>query len=122
MILCYVYEFLFHANIWSDTYRVLFELCVCLCISEQGVYHCRFIKYTAYGVTISDAIVCADGLIDIFPAELMVFLPPMLITTCLTLTTSLAIDHYIKVKRLKRRYNGKSRRQTVPEGTQETPR
>ena len=122
IIACYVCEVVFHVNIWQGWYRVLFELCVCLCISKQGVYHCRFVKYTAYGITVSDAIVCIDNLFDIFPAAFMVFIPPVIISSCLTTTTILAIDHYIKVKKLKRKYNGRLDRQTVPTRTEETSR
>lgn len=102
LILCYVVEVLFDINIWSQTYYLLFELCTCLCISKQGVYHCRFIKYTAYGILISDTLVCANNIFDFLPINWTVYLPPILISAGLMTTTTLAIRHFIKVQRLKK--------------------
>lgn len=101
---CYAAAVLFGINIWSQSYYLLFELCVCLCISEQGVYHCKFIKWTAYGILASDALVWADQAFDLFPVSVMVMVPPSIIAFGLSITTTLAIKHYIKVRKLKRRW------------------
>ena len=89
-------------DIWSQTYHLLFELCTCLCISKQGVYHCKFIKYTSYGILTSDTIVCVDNTFDIVPVGFMCIVPVTIIILGLSVTVTLAIRHYIKVKRLKR--------------------
>lgn len=102
----------FEIDIWSQTYYLLFELCTCLCISKQGVYHCRYIKWTAYGILLSDTIVCIDNLFDVFPVNFMVFVPAIIIAVGLSTTTILAIDHYIKVKRLKKIWKIKEKRKT----------
>lgn len=102
LILCYVAEFIWQINLWRQTYCLLFEYCVCLCISKQGVYHCRFIKWTAYGILISDTIVNIDNLFDIFPVCFITLLPPIIIIIGLSITTILAIKHFVKVRRLKR--------------------
>lgn len=102
----------FEIDIWSQTYYLLFELCTCLCISKQGVYHCKYIKWTAYGILLSDTIVCIDNLFDVFPVNFMVFVPAIIIAIGLSITTILAIDHYIKVKRLKKIWKIKEKRKT----------
>ena len=102
LVLCYVAEFLWQVNLWRQSYYLLFEYCVCLCISKQGVYHCKYIKWTAYSILLSDTLVCVDTLHDIFPATFIVLVPPTLIIIGLSTTTVLAVRHYIKVKRLKR--------------------
>lgn len=102
----------FEIDIWSQTYYLLFELCTCLCISKQGVYHCKYIKWTAYGILLSDTIVCIDNLFDVFPVSFMVFVPAIIIAIGLSTTTILAIDHYIKVKRLKKIWKIKEKRKT----------
>ena len=104
LILCYLIPAFIDANIWSQAYYLLFELCVCLCISKQGVYHCRFIKYTAYGILLSDTLVCIDNACDLFPVNFMVFVPCIVISCGLFTTTALAIRHYIKVRKYKRRW------------------
>lgn len=105
LILCYFSEVLFGVDIWLQDYYLLFELCVCLCISKQGVYHCKFIKYTAYGILMSDALVCIDNHFDIFPVNFMVFASAIIIAIGLLTTTTLALRHYHKVRKLKRQWN-----------------
>lgn len=102
LILCYLIGMLLQVEIWSQTYYLLFELCTCLCISKQGVYHCKFIKWTAYSILASDTLVCIDNLFDVFPVNFMVLIPPSIITVGLLTTTTLAIRHFIRVQRLKK--------------------
>lgn len=102
LILCYLVGIFFQIEIWSQTYYLLFELCTCLCISKQGVYHCKFIKWTAYSILASDSLVCIDNIFDVFPINFMVLIPPVIIAVGLLTTTTLAIRHFIKVQRLKK--------------------
>jgi len=114
LILCYVVEVATGTNIWSQTYYLLFELCLCLCISKQGAYHCKYIKWTAYGILVSDTIVCLDNLFDIFPVNFMVFVPAIIIAVGLLTTTCMAINHYIRVKRLKKIWEPKLKEKKSP--------
>jgi hypothetical protein len=102
LVTCYFLTVFANLDIWSQTYYLLFELCVCLCISKQGVYHCKYIKYTAYGILAADTLVCIDNLFDIFPVNFMVFIPPVIIIIGLSTTTTLAIHHFLRIQRLKR--------------------
>lgn len=102
VIMCFIIAASFGINIWSQTYYLLFELCTCLYISKQGVYHCRFIKYTAYGILISDTLVCTNNIFDFLPINWTVYVPPTIIAIGLLTTTSLAIRHFIRVQRLKK--------------------
>jgi len=110
LIFCYTLAVFFNLDAWSQNYYLLFELCVCLCISKQGVYHCKFIKYTASGILLSDTIVCLDNVYDFFPINFMVFVPAVIIAAGLCTTTTLAIRHYIKVRRFKKRWLQNSHR------------
>ena len=105
LIACYAVEMALHRNIWSQSYYLLFELCTCLCISKQGVYHCKFIKWTAYSILASDTLICIDNAFDIFSANFMVIIPPAIIMAGLLTTTTLAIRHYHRVRKLKRQWN-----------------
>ena len=102
MLVCHVAAVTWQINLWSHTYTVLFEICVCLCITAQGKYHCKFMRWTAYGITLNDAIVSADELLDFIPYHIAIVLPFIIITIGLLVTTILATRHYIRVKRLKR--------------------
>lgn len=102
MIACYLAFYIWLVNIWRQMFYLLFELCVCLCISKQGVYHCKYIKWTAYAILIQDCIVSTDAIWNFMPDGILALVPPAIITTGLVVTTTLAIRHYIKVRRLKK--------------------
>lgn len=102
MIICHIAAVFWQINLWSHTYTVLFELCLCLCISAQGKYHCKFMRWTAYSITLNDAIISADELFDFMPYSMAAVLPFIIIAIGLLTTTTLAIKHFIKVKRLKK--------------------
>ena len=100
MLVCHVAAVTWQINLWSHTYTVLFEICVCLCITAQGKYHCKFMRWTVYGITLNDAIVSADELFDFLPYHIAIVLPFILITLGLLTTTTLAIKHFIRVRKI----------------------
>ena len=102
LIVCYLIFYLWLVNIWRQAFYLLFELCVCLCISKQGTYHCKYIKWTAYAILMQDCIVCTDVLWNYMPDNWLAVLPPAIILSGLAITTTLAVRHYIKVQRLKK--------------------
>lgn len=107
IVACYLASLLGGTDIWSQTYYLLFEICTCLCISKQGVYHCRYIKWTAYAIFLQDCLVTADVLFDFLPANYWVLAPPAIIVAGLATTLTLAIRHYIKVRKIKKIWRSK---------------
>lgn len=102
MVICHIAMYFWQVNLWSHTYTVMFELCVCLCISAQGKYQCKYMRWTAYSICLYDTILSADEIFDFIPYSAAVLLPFIIITAGILTTLTLAIKHYIKVKRLKR--------------------
>lgn len=102
MIICYVAAVIWGVNLWDHIYVILFEICVCICISAQGSYHCKYLRWTAYGLTISDTFVCLDNIFDIIPTNAIVFIPLVIITLGLTTTLTLSLNHYVKVRKLRK--------------------
>lgn len=105
MITCYIVALASNINLWSHTYTVLLEFCLCLCISSQGKYHCKYMKWTLYGVTLADALTSLDELFDFIPYNFIAFAPAIIIAIGLLTTTTLAIRHYHRVRKLKRQWN-----------------
>lgn len=101
-IICHINAMVWQINIWSHTYTVMFEICVCLCMSAQGKYQCKYMRWTAYAVCLTDILVSLDELFDILPYTIAVIAPFAILSIGLLTTTTLAIKHYIKVKRRKR--------------------
>ena len=104
MVICHVAAVVWQINLWSHTYTVLFEICVCLCITAHGKYHCKFMRWTAYAITLNDALLSADEMFDFIPYSLIIVLPIIIITIGLLTTTTLAIRHYNRVRKLKRQW------------------
>lgn len=104
MVICHIAAVVWQINLWSHTYTVLFEICVCLCITAHGKYHCKFMRWTAYAITLNDALLSADEMFDFIPYSLIIVLPIIIITIGLLTTTTLAIRHYNRVRKLKRQW------------------
>lgn len=102
LIACYIMPLVFAVDIWNQSYWLLFEACVCLCITAHGKYHCRYIRWTAYAILASDTMVCVDNIFDVFPVSWMVYVPAAVIAAGLLTTLTLAVRHYIRAKRLKK--------------------
>lgn len=104
MGLCHILSVTYGINLWNHTYTVLFEICVCLCITAQGKYHCKYMRWTAYGICLSDLLVSLDELLDFLPYNASIILPVTLVGLGLNITVTLALLHYIKVRKLKRQW------------------
>lgn len=107
LIICYIGAIIFAVNLWRQDYYLLFELCVCLCISKQGVYHCKYIKYTAYAILISDVLVCIANRINFASEYYTAHLTLLIIIIGLLTTVTKAIRHYRKVLSIKKNKNNK---------------
>ena len=103
LLTCYVFA-IFGVDIWQQWYYLLFELCVCLCISKQGVYHCRFIKWTAYAILMVETLAYTDVISNFLSARAFIILLMSILTAGVATTTTLAIKHYIRIRKLKREW------------------
>lgn len=93
-------------NIFSDTYVLLLEFCLAVFCSVQGKYHCKFAKFTAWGIFISDTITTLDGKLNFLSVEAACLIPALILSLSLLTAFVLSISHFVKVKRLKRKRNG----------------
>ena len=107
LIICYIGAIIFAINLWRQDYYLLFELCVCLCISKQGVYHCKYLKYTAYAILISDVLVCIANRINIASEYYTAHMTLLIIIIGLLITVTKAIRHYRKVLSVRKKNNDK---------------
>lgn len=105
LIVCYGVYLFCGLEILDDTYVIALELCLCLCISAQGKYHCKFIRWTAYSILLSDTLQIADNYLSFVPPNITAYIFLSIIPAGLLTTTTLAVIHYVKVKKLKRQYS-----------------
>ena len=91
----------FGVECFSDAYIVMAELSICVVMSSQGKYHCKYMKFTAYGLTASDSVTRIDNAFDILGVEASIILPLSLVMCSVTISFVLALRHYYRVLKLK---------------------
>lgn len=91
----------FGVECFSDAYIVMAELAICVVMSSQGKYHCKYMKFTAYGLTASDSVTRIDNAFDILGVEASIILPLSLVMCSVTISFVLALRHYYRVLKLK---------------------
>ena len=86
---------------FSDAYIVIAELAICVVMSSQGKYHCKYLRHTAYGLTASDSITRIDNAFDILSVEASITLPLSIVMCSISVSFVLALRHYYRVLKLK---------------------
>ena len=95
----------FGIECFSDAYIVMAELAICVVMSSQGKYHCKYMKFTAYGLTASDSVTRIDNAFDILGVEASIILPLSLVMCSVTISFVLALRHYYRVLKLKSKHH-----------------
>lgn len=91
----------FGVEYFSDAYIVMAELAICVVMSSQGKYHCKYLRHTAYGLTASDCITRVDNAFDILSVDTSIILPLSIVMSSVTISFLLALRHYNRVMKLK---------------------
>ena len=86
---------------FSDAYIVMAELAICVVMSTQGKYHCKYMMFTAYGLTASDSVTRIDNAYDILSVDAAIVLPLSLVMCSVTISFVLALRHYYRVLKIK---------------------
>lgn len=86
---------------FSDSYIVMAELSICVVMSSHGKYHCKYMKFTAYGLTASDSVTRIDNAFEILGVEASIILPLSIVMCSVTISFVLALRHYYRVLKLK---------------------
>lgn len=95
-------------DILMPYYYILFETCVVVYCFSGGKYHCKYMKYTALSVLISDIVTHMDNAMDFLSVEGHNFIPIAIIFLGISTSVTMAIRHFILVSRLKRRLHGRN--------------
>ena len=86
---------------FSDAYIVMAELAICVVMSSQGKYHCKYMRFTAYGLTASDSVTRIDNAYDILSVDAAIALPLSIVMCSVTISFVLALRHYYRVLKIK---------------------
>ena len=102
--LYFVYTYImawYGVECFSDAYIVMAELAICVVMSSQGKYHCKYMRFTAYGLTASDSVTRIDNAYDILSVDAAIVLSLSLVMCSVTISFVLALRHYYMVLKLK---------------------
>lgn len=90
-------------NVFNDTYRFLMEYCVFVLAKEHPKYYCRYARFLALSVFVTDTTTYVDRMFNIFPtAELMLFVFSFIWAASIITTIILAINHFRRVRKVKK--------------------
>jgi hypothetical protein len=105
--LSYLFAQFLGLDILLPWYNIPFELCVVVYAFSEGKYHCKYIKYTALAILVSDIITQLDNSLDFLSVELHNIIPLFLIILGVATGCILAIRHFVLVRKLNKRKHGK---------------
>lgn len=88
-------------DILNDCHSIPFEICVVVYAFSEGVYHCRYLKYTAITLPIVDLLSRLDNSYDFLSVAAHNLIPIGIIALGIATSLTLAIRHFIQVTRLR---------------------
>lgn len=100
-LVCYMLAQFCGIDILSYTYTLLFELIVVVYSFSEGKYHCRYLKFTLISIFIADVITRLDYFFDFLSISAHNLIPIAILAIGISISTFQAINHFIKVRRLK---------------------
>lgn len=90
-------------DILRNSYTLLFELCVLVSAFESGAYHCKYMKWTIFGVFLCDCLSHIDYYYNIFsPSAYNIIL--IAVMACFgSFSLFLAIRHFYRVNKVQKK-------------------
>jgi hypothetical protein len=97
LVASYILAQIFGIDILRYSYILLFESCVVAYTFCGGKYHCRYIRWTALSVLISDVISHTDYYFDYIPVSIYNIIPLSIIAVGITTSITLSVKHFYRV-------------------------
>lgn len=88
-------------DVANNIYVLLFEAIVVVYCYSEGKYHCKYMKYTALSILISDTLTRLDYLYDFMSVSLHNLIPVTIICFGLGFSVVKALIHFYQVMLLK---------------------
>lgn len=88
-------------DILSDSFLVLFELCVVVYCFSEGKYHCKHMKYTALSIIICDTLTRLDNHINFLTIAEHNLIPVVILVSGMAISVFSALRHFYQVNKVK---------------------
>lgn len=102
-IVIYILGTFYDINYFNDAYIVLIEATLCAVCSTQGNYHCKYLRFTCYGIFICDSLCRLDGRFEFIPLGLWTLTPAFILFLGMATSVILSINHFRKVYKVKKK-------------------
>ena len=93
---------LFGIDILTNSYIILFELCVVAYTFCSGRFHCIYIRWTALSILLVEILNHTDYYFDYIPASVFNIIPIAILALGITTSFTLALRHFYRVIKVKR--------------------
>lgn len=93
----------FGIDILTNSYVLLFELCVVSYTFCSGKFHCKYMRWTALSILIVDLLNHSDYYFNYIPVSIFNILPIGILALGLGTSITLAIRHFYKVAKLRQK-------------------
>lgn len=90
----------FGIDILTNSYVLLFELCVVSYTFCSGKFHCKYMRWTALSILIVDLLNHSDYYFNYIPISIFNILPIGILALGIGTSITLAIRHFYKVMKL----------------------
>lgn len=102
-LLAFAVAQIYGIDILNDYHSLAFELCVVVYCYSEGKYHCRYIKYSALAILLSETLSRLDNTLNFLSITAHNLIPIGILAIGMAMTITLAFRHFYKVIRLNER-------------------
>lgn len=93
----------FGIDILTNSYVLLFELCVVSYTFCSGKFHCKYMRWTALSILIVDLLNHSDYYFNYIPVSIFNILPIGILALGIGTSITLAIRHFYQVTKLRQK-------------------
>lgn len=99
-IVVYLIALIYEVDFHNDIYISLLELCLAVFTSVQGNYHCKYARYTAWGIFSSDTTTRLDGAFNFLPVSNTAIVSSFILFGFMAISIYLAFRHFIRTVKI----------------------
>lgn len=92
-------------DISSDWYTSLFALIIVVYAHSEGKYHCKYLRFTATAIFITDTLTRLDNTFNFLSVDAHNLIPIAILTLGIGTSITLALRHFYKVNQLRNKRN-----------------
>ena len=107
LLFVFIGFYVLEENYWSQSNFLLVELCVCACMTAKWMYHCEYLRWTMYGITLAEIMININktlGIYGDYEYYALGGVPAFCISMGVLLSIVFATVDYLKNRRQKREH------------------